>query len=683
MGSGHFLVNTTHAVANLIVEFLNETPWENQDIDTDVATWRRRVAERCIFGVDLNELAVELAKLCLWMTTAAKGKPLTFLDHHLRWGNSLVGAWMQDVGVYPLAKERDEPAFTLPLGSFQVALDQVLAGYQELYARDSDDVEEVRQKARIYDQKIRPMLERYRELFDLHTGVYFGHGLDETTYARLGASVHVPEAWTETKAHLKLEELVENYRAQRWFHWELEFPEVFAGARKGFDGVVGNPPYVRQEYFSDQKSFLQGAFDAVYGGAADLYVYFIAQGIKALASDGRLGFITSNKWLRAGYAASLREALPRLAQPVEILDFGHSDVFPGTDTFPCILIMENRDDGEREDLRFADVSDRVRGATPLHEYIAGHSFSVPMKALRREGWLLEPSGTSRLLRRLQTEFPRLGKHLAVDALFGIKTGFDEAFCISTPTRDQLLAADPTCHALLRKLLRGRHIRRWRPAWVEDWMITIPSSANRDWPWSHCQDDQAAEEAFRATYPVLHAHLKLYEAELRRRQDQGRFWWELRSCDYYDALERPKIVVQQILYHSVFALDTEGSLVNAKVYSLTSEDLWLLGVLNSRLIWWYIYRVWPHMKDEALAVQKPGLLALPIPRTTPDVRTRIEALVRDALALANQPSSMLLEIERQLNACVLEAYGLSASEIAMMEQTLPPRDPLEVLERQIG
>ena len=137
MGSGHFLVNATHAVADFVVEVLNETAWENGEIDTDVATWKRQVAERCIFGVDLNELAVELAKLCLWMTTAAKGKPLTFLDHHLRWGNSLLGASLKDVGIYPGTRKESQQAFTLPLERFQVELDQVLAAYQELYAKSS------------------------------------------------------------------------------------------------------------------------------------------------------------------------------------------------------------------------------------------------------------------------------------------------------------------------------------------------------------------------------------------------------------------------------------------------------------------------------------------------------------------------------------------------------------------
>jgi hypothetical protein len=210
------------------------------------------------------------------------------------------------------------------------------------------------------------------------------------------------------------------------------------------------------------------------------------------------------------------------------------------------------------------------------------------------------------------------------------------------------------------------------------MITIPASANRDWPWSSSPDERAAEEKFQANYPALHAHLKPFEAKLRRRQDHGRFWWELRPCDYYDMMERPKIVVQQILYHPVFALDTDNHLANAKVYSLTTDGLYLLGLLNSRVMWWYLYRVWPHMKDEALAVQKFGLLTLPIPDAPADLRARIETLVQQAIALSGEPSPDLLVVEQHLNRCIVEAYGLSRAEVAIIEQTLPPRDPLIVL-----
>ena len=685
MGSGHFLVNATHSVANFIVELLNETLWDNGEIDTDVATWKRQVAERCIFGVDLNELAVELAKLCLWMTTAAKGKPLTFLDHHLRWGNSLVGAWLKDVGVYPLAKKESEQAFTLPMGHFEVKLDQVLAGYQELYAKSSDDVDEVREKARIFDEEVYPALEPYRELLDLHTGVHFGNGLDEESYAQLGTVVGDRATWAQLKAE-QLGALLAQHANQCYFHWGLEFPEVFSRPHKGFDVVVGNPPYVRQERLFEQKPFLKTAFGEVYHGTADLYVYFLSQGIKNLTSGGLLGFITANKWLRADYAAPLRTYLRDEAAPVQLLDFGHSNVFPGTDTFPCIVIFTSRIEhsSDKERLLFADVSDRMRGDTPFQIHMQQHCFEVPLSNLKRTGWMLEPAGVSEILEKLQTQFPTLSEQAGVDALFGIKTGLSVAFYVDTRTRNQLIQEDPNCKPLLRKLLRGRTVKRWRPAWNDDWLIALLSSSNQDWPWSDCKGQQEAQDVFRQTYPSLHKHMKQFESQLRRRQDQGRFWWELRSCGYYDAFEKPKIVVQQILYHSVFALDAESYWANPSVYSVTTEDLYLLGVLNSRVMWWYLHRMWPHMKDEALSVKKRRLLSLPIPEAPANLHSRIEKLVRQAHEIAGQEEklSQLLRIELQIHDCVIQAYGLTSAETALIDRTLPPRDPLVVLEKRL-
>jgi len=337
MGSGHFLVNATHAVANFIVELLNETPWENHEVDTDVATWKRQVAERCIFGVDLNELAVELAKLCLWMTTTARGKPLTFLDHHLRWGNSLVGAWLKDVGVYPLAKKESEQAFTLPMERFEVQLDQVLASYQELYAKSGDDVNEVREKARLFDEEIYPALQPYRELLDLHTGVYFGNGLDEETYAEMGDAVSDPIAWVRLKAR-GLGDLLAQHAGWRWFHWELEFPEVFAIEPKGFDIALGNPPY------ASCPSELSGQFASdVYAthNSGDLYALFLERSLVVTQPRyGHLGFIVPLSITFSNRMGSLRSLLSsrQYSWTVHSFDKRPQSIFPNVQQRTSIVI---------------------------------------------------------------------------------------------------------------------------------------------------------------------------------------------------------------------------------------------------------------------------------------------------------------------------------------------------------
>ena len=704
MGSGHFLVNAAHQITNFIVETLHLAPWENDRVDADPVAWRRRVVEHCLYGVDLSLMAVELGKLSLWLASVAQGKPLSFLDHHLRQGNSLIGARLEDlaemlagaVSTKPSRKERkareagqlsmlDDPAFSQHV----TAATGLLA---RISARVAETVEDVKAQEADYEQ-VRTELEPYRRLADLWTARHFGVKVNErelravARYLVNGAVGPVPE-YQRFMAGVQ-----ESADARHFFHWELEFPEVFLDqhdgslqGKAGFNALVGNPPYVRQERLSDQKGFFQAAFNEVYKGIADLYVYFVTQGIKNLADGGLLGLITANKWLRADYAAPLRSYLTEHATPVQLLDFGHSNVFPGTDTFPCILIVTSHSEHYPSNgkLLFADVSDRARGSVPLPDHVREQGFEIPFSNLWRTGWILEPAGVSHLLKKLQMEFPKLGEQAGIDALFGIKTGLNAAYFVDTPTRSQLVERDPGCEPLLRKLLRGRTIKRWCPAWEGEWIIFLPSSSNRIWPWSSCEDHREAEGIFRQTYPSLYDHLKSFENRLRHRRDQGQFWWELRSCAYYETLEKPKIVVQQILYHSVFALDVQSHLVNEKVYSLTTDDLYLLGLLNSRVMWWYLYRMWPHMKDEALGVQKRKLLSLPIPEVSADLRSQIETLVQQACQIAGKEKELpdLLHIESQINDCVLEAYGLTGAQAAIIERTLPPRDPLVVLEKRM-
>lgn len=306
MGSGHFLVNVTHNIANFIVEFLNETDWENPGIDTDVAYWKRLVAERCIFGVDLNELAVELAKLCLWMTTTAKGKPLTFVDHHLRQGNSLIGAWFNEVGIHPHVKKESNQAFTLPLERFELDVKEVLILYKELYAKNQDNVDEVREKARLFDEEILSRLKPYYELLTLHTSIHFGYHLNEQTYAKLGTAIRDRERWTKVREEVS--DILTLCSPKHWFHWELEFPEVYAKDNAGFDVVLGNPPYGRYGVLNSQeRSFIR--FRGHSFGSGDSSEAFSSHSINLIAKRGKIGFIIPKSFTYVGSWTGIRQEL--------------------------------------------------------------------------------------------------------------------------------------------------------------------------------------------------------------------------------------------------------------------------------------------------------------------------------------------------------------------------------------
>jgi hypothetical protein len=257
----------------------------------------------------------------------------------------------------------------------------------------------------------------------------------------------------------------------------------------------------------------------------------------------------------------------------------------------------------------------------LGTQVADAAFSLPRVALGREAWVLEPPAVRELLQRLRDAGAPLRDFACITPMYGLKTGLNEAFFVDTPTRDQLVASNPDTAELLKRLLRGQDIGRWATDWDGVWLIELRSSGDHPWPWAQLNRD-AAEQRFRIAYPALYDHMMPHRAKLMAREDQGRFWWELRSCAYYEAFSRDKIVYQVIQYAPGFSIDREGHLLNDKGFFLPTGDPWLVGVLNSPLLWWICWRHLPHMKDEALNPAAYRMESLPIAAPTEPVAARV-------------------------------------------------------------
>jgi hypothetical protein len=416
---------------------------------------------------------------------------------------------------------------------------------------------------------------------------------------------------------------------QNFFNWEIAFPGVWAelssNARTGgFDAVIGNPPYVRQEEISAIKPALAKSF-STYAGTADLYVYFYEQGIKLLRPGGRMGYVVTNKWLKTGYAEELRRLFAEDVWIEFLADFGHAKhLFPDADVMPCVISVRKplgyvvpeefdlavipRDEVPREGLALA-----VDAAT----YRASRS------DLTAEPWVLEPPDVAALLRKIRERGVLLSEYAGVNPLYGIKTGLNEAFLIDTPTRDQLVRDDPAAADIIKPYLRGQDIGRWSPEWAGLWMIVMKSSSDHAWPWAGAASESEAEAIFSKTYPSIYRRFKGLESYieddkpkgLRHRQDQGRFWWELRPCAYYDDFSKPKFVWQMIQYYPNYAWDESGFFTNNKAYSLPSSSYDLMAIKSSPLAWWISWRHYPHMKDEALSNDANKFLSFPVGEKT--------------------------------------------------------------------
>ncbi|MEO5726131.1 MAG: N-6 DNA methylase [Byssovorax sp.] len=394
--------------------------------------------------------------------------------------------------------------------------------------------------------------------------------------------------------------------------------------REGFDVVMGNPPYIRHELFTRTKEHLSKSYVA-YHGMADIYVYFFERGLSVLKPHGRLGFIVANKWLRSGFAGPLRRLLAKRTEVDTLVDFGHAPIFEDADAFPCVIALRKLAEGEEvaadHELSVTAFPRSELEKIEIAEYVASHQYAVPQKRLTEEAWSLEPALAEALCQKIKS----MGNPLVVVSQarpqYGIKTGYNEAFLIDTPTRDQLVRTEPKATDLIKKYLRGQDMGRWSPEWGGFWIILLKSSENQAWPWAALPEPDA-EKCFATTYPALFARLKPMEGALRKRTDKGRFWWELRSCAYYDEFAAPKIIYQEIQFHPSYGLDRDGYCLNNKGFFLGHDDTWLLAVLNSPLMWWHNWRYLGHMKDEALNPSGVKMEQLPI--ASPDDESRLLA-----------------------------------------------------------
>jgi Eco57I restriction-modification methylase/TaqI-like C-terminal specificity domain len=425
------------------------------------------------------------------------------------------------------------------------------------------------------------------------------------------------------------------------FDWTQAFPEVFdstvrSDGRVGFDVVLGNPPYVRGEWLPTATKAMFASTYAVHANKADLLVYFYERSISMLAPGGLHSFIVSNKWLKAGYGEPLRKWLSENTNVTTLVDFGHSPIFEDADTFPIITISENNP--KSNDVLVAAVPRADLGASGLSQLIEQHGFRVARSRFTAAQWSLEPPEIDDLMRSLRSKHPNLTQALGKKCMYGIKTGYNEAFIVNRNMRNALVKNDPTCADLLKPVLGGRDIHRWNVKPADEWMIMLASSNDHHWPWTDTADP---EQVFADTHPSLHRHLSAdtrpgenRRAKLEGRSDQGRHWWELRSCAYYDELLAPKIVYTDIAWQPEIAIDTQGVSLKNTAYFLPGAEPWVAAILNSPVVWWYAWRAFQHGKDEALRWFAADVEMLPFPVGTSEQRDEAKMLVPSTVDLTN-------------------------------------------------
>jgi len=703
VGSGHFLVGAAHRLARHLSRIRAVGQGESEPSPLLYQQALRDVIGRCLYGVDINPMAAELCRVGLWLEALEPGKPLSFLEHHIRVGNSLLGATPELIaaGVPDAAfksmdgddkracsvlkrrnrGERDTltPLFAQYEAETQRKLEQAAAVLEQL---PDDRPEDVRAKELAFRRH--EQTDEYRSkkwLADawcaafLLTKRFAEPGLESSAVGLTQSNVNALAEGSTLPEHLRRE--VESLaHAFQFFHWHLAFPEVSGSG--GFDLVLGNPPWVRQELLRPFKQLLQPY--RAFSSTCDASVYFLELALRLCRPSGRAAMLTPNKWFRASYAEGLRKTVRDTSLVSLVIDFGHSrNLFPDADTFPALIVLRKVHErvSDSEVALFVRADDDQREEQSLAELVRSSRVEIAHSNLREDRWNLEKCEENELLDRLLETGQHLELVLRRPILTGLKAGLNDAFYVSTAVRDELLSSDPNSRPLLKKFLRGRDVDRWLPTWGDQWHLVIASSQNRRWPWSNAPSEDEAERCFAETYPSIYAHLKPFEERLRARQDKGEYWWELRACDYYDEFEKPKVVVQCIAYYSQFAFDDEGHYVNNKAIVIPTEDLYILAILNSRITWWIVNRVFQHMKDDGLSVDVQFLRTLPVPAASEELREEIARQAKRLISArrSGADSDFMNALELALNGLVNRAFELTDSEEQLLVSSLPPRDPL--------
>ncbi len=454
----------------------------------------------------------------------------------------------------------------------------------------------------------------------------------------------------------------------------LDFRMAFPQAMRegGFDAIVGNPPYVRQEGLGAVKTYFKTRYK-VYDGTADLYSYFIERGVSLLKKDGLFGYIVANKWMRANYGRALRAWLKQQCI-AELTDFGDLPVFKGVTTYPCILRIRKSSPGESFQAAVADTLE----FDSLEGYVSGRSFLIRRDSLQDSGWTLTDERTQKLLAKLKAAGVQLGEYIGGKIYRGILTGLNEAFVIDAETRARLIAEDPRSEELIKPFLAGRDIKRYAPLKSDKWLILIPNG------WTSRNAKGPKWKWFESAYPAIAGHLLPFKEKAEKRYDQGEYWWELRACDYYEVFEKPKILFPDISQRGNFTLDYKGVFYSVNTtYFICSNEKYLLALLNSSLMDFINKRMFATYQGGYLRFFYQYLVQLPILRIdrTDKEQTTIHQMVENYVddmieaqrQLANSRTdkdltfyrNKCVSLDRQIDELVHRLYDLTEEEISLI------------------
>jgi hypothetical protein len=626
MGSGHFLVEATDFLASKIVEYIGSE--KNEENDIDLA--RREVVKRCIYGVDINPLATELAKVSLWLNTIKEDKPLSFLDHHLKTGNSLIGADIAILDHYPnnsIKNGKDKMQKTLHdfKGiNIRENILQLLQMYKKIMQINDDTISNVEEKEKIFhDFQQHKFRMRFIELANIYTSIYFGNEVSNKDYNEI-LEYFPPgseKKWDDLRDKDWFKKSQEIAEQNKFFHWKLEFPEIFfeigeklANEKEnaGFDAIIGNPPYfdIEKKLSEFEKEFLKNNYQ-VYTGANDMCYFFYEKSFNLLCNKGIFGMITSRYFQEARYGNKLREFLSQF-KINEIIDFGSNvKVFRSSSgeevTIHTVIYLGQKEKPKSsfDVVKFRDwptEKNDIKGLIQFIQNIGEYEkieykymkFEVESSNLNKEKWVIEPKIFLNIISKLEKAELNLGdeetsKEFICFVGQSIQSGLDTIETKVGKTgvfrvNDNEIKELNLEKEILLPLIKTSHLRRYLIKDNDEYLIYLTPETNID------------------DYPNTKKHLQRFKKELESRYDiknSSSPWYSIANLRNKDLFEKKtyKLLWPMVSPHNRFAIQPptrKMAFTGDVYYAVPKEDFkdssndiyYICGLVNSKLLEFY-------------------------------------------------------------------------------------------------
>ncbi|WP_441696791.1 type IIG restriction enzyme/methyltransferase [Helicobacter pylori] len=680
----------------------------HHQIQKELFELKKSIIENCLFGVDINPNSCEITKLRLWIELLKysyyifeEGKntnaleTLPNIDINIKCGNSLIfnfplnskltiGQTLEfSKNLKAEIKEYKNSVMFYKEGLGEKA--KILQNIAKLKSLIINYFIEQHQAKRHLKESLKAFISEYGDgIFDISTAF----GMEMLKIARhkdnnykfvptLTKKQPSPIGVEANKLLIKIKECyetLENLKNSKTLEWRFEFPEVLddEGDFLGFDCIIGNPPYIRQEQIREIKPLLQKQYQNFYNSTADIYTYFFALSYHLLKEKGFNAFITSNKYVRAKYGAQLRELLLKKTTIVSYMELNALKVFESAAVDTSIMSFIKQTPSKESGFKYYEP-------TPDDKNDLKSTRSLPMKqnALSTESFIFADAALLDLRDKMESVGTPL-KDWDIQIYRGILTGANEAFIIPTEKREEILNACKTqeerkrTETLIKPILRGKDIKRYSYEWAGEWVINTHNGYTSNLKFKIPPIDIEK-------YPAIKAHLDSHYDTIATRSNQGDTPYHLRNCAYLEDFEKEKIVYGEIVQEPRFYLDNgECELgyfyAEATSFILTGEHLrYLLGMLHSKLITFAFKTFYAGggLGESGYRYKKAFIERLPIPKITPQNQKLADKITDCAKAILEakekDPKANTQKLEKEIDALVYQLYNLTDEEIKIIEE----------------